>query len=161
LAASLQMSHEVDTRAFSWLQVQVLRAKNLTAMDFDGSSDPYVLMYVRTPLAELVNEKRTAVIKTSLNPDWTTHSEGVTTWTPFYNTHLAGFKATEIVLHFQVMDYDLGTSDDTIGTVSMSLADLMTYAHHATADSRWFDIPGTKGGQLQIHFAGLDKIPKA
>jgi hypothetical protein len=43
----------------------------------------------------------------------------------------------------------------------MSLSDLMTYAHHASTDTRWFDIPGAKGAQLQLHFTGLDKIPKA
>jgi len=104
--------HEVLDKEVSrdtWLvTLKVIEGKDLIAADFGGKSDPYCLSWVHD------DEKcKTKIIKKTCNPSW---------------QQSFVFKIYDKLpefLHFEVFDWDYIGADDTLGTASLSLEDLV------------------------------------
>ncbi|XP_043915113.1 synaptotagmin-7 [Protopterus annectens] len=93
----------------STLTVKILKAQELPAKDFSGTSDPFVKIYL---LPDKKHKLETKVKRKNLNPHWN-------------ETFLfEGFpydKVVQRVLYLQVLDYDRFSRNDPIGEVSLSL----------------------------------------
>ncbi|XP_061108432.1 synaptotagmin-10 [Conger conger] len=127
LSFSLRYDHEE-----SCLVVEILKALELPAKDFTGTSDPYVKIYL---LPERKKKFQTRVHRKTLNPQFCE-----TFQFPVEYEQLSSRK-----LHFSVYDFDRFTSHDTIGEVIVDnlfeLSDLSREAivwkdiHCATTES--------------------------
>ncbi|XP_028592902.2 synaptotagmin-7 isoform X1 [Podarcis muralis] len=93
----------------STLTVKILKAQELPAKDFSGTSDPFVKIYL---LPDKKNKLETKVKRKNLNPHWneTFLFEGF----PYE-------KVVQRVLYLQVLDYDRFSRNDPIGEVSIPL----------------------------------------
>eukprot|EP00007_Cunea_sp_BSH-02190019_P000218 CAMPEP_0174249690 /NCGR_PEP_ID=MMETSP0417-20130205/43486_1 /TAXON_ID=242541 /ORGANISM="Mayorella sp, Strain BSH-02190019" /LENGTH=524 /DNA_ID=CAMNT_0015329559 /DNA_START=207 /DNA_END=1781 /DNA_ORIENTATION=- len=87
------------------LHVELLRGRDLPAMDLGGTSDPFCLL----TLAH--QQERTQVIDSSLNPVWSRSFHFSTT-------------SHRRELHIIVYDHDFGRSNDFMGQVSIPLSEL-------------------------------------
>ncbi|XP_022112013.1 synaptotagmin-7-like isoform X2 [Acanthaster planci] len=94
------------------LVVKVLRATDLLAKDFSGTSDPFVKVML---LPNKKHKMETKVKRKKLNPVWneTFLFEGFP-----YN------KLQERVLHLEVLDYDRFSRNDPIGELNIPLAEI-------------------------------------
>ena len=86
------------------ITVYVEKAKDLTACDLNGKSDPYVILFGRTEFASYQFGK-TQKISSTLNPIWDEEHKN-----PF---KIEFVRAT--CLYFEVWDHDYMSSDDKIG----------------------------------------------
>ncbi|XP_075423060.1 synaptotagmin-7 isoform X3 [Ascaphus truei] len=93
----------------STLNVKILKAQELPAKDFSGTSDPFVKIYL---LPDKKHKLETKVKRKNLNPHWneTFLFEGF----PYE-------KVVQRVLYLQVLDYDRFSRNDPIGEVSLPL----------------------------------------
>ncbi|XP_048340234.1 synaptotagmin-7 isoform X9 [Sphaerodactylus townsendi] len=93
----------------STLTVKILKAQELPAKDFSGTSDPFVKIYL---LPDKKHKLETKVKRKNLNPHWneTFLFEGF----PYE-------KVVQRVLYLQVLDYDRFSRNDPIGEVSLPL----------------------------------------
>ncbi|XP_021107423.1 synaptotagmin-7 isoform X14 [Heterocephalus glaber] len=93
----------------STLTVKILKAQELPAKDFSGTSDPFVKIYL---LPDKKHKLETKVKRKNLNPHWneTFLFEGF----PYE-------KVVQRVLYLQVLDYDRFSRNDPIGEVSIPL----------------------------------------
>ncbi|XP_018422715.1 PREDICTED: synaptotagmin-7 isoform X1 [Nanorana parkeri] len=93
----------------STLTVKIMKAQELPAKDFSGTSDPFVKIYL---LPDKKNKLETKVKRKNLNPHWneTFLFEGF----PYE-------KVVQRVLYLQVLDYDRFSRNDPIGEVSLPL----------------------------------------
>ncbi|XP_031245531.1 synaptotagmin-7 isoform X2 [Mastomys coucha] len=93
----------------STLTVKVMKAQELPAKDFSGTSDPFVKIYL---LPDKKHKLETKVKRKNLNPHWneTFLFEGF----PYE-------KVVQRVLYLQVLDYDRFSRNDPIGEVSIPL----------------------------------------
>ncbi|XP_069079339.1 synaptotagmin-7 isoform X1 [Pleurodeles waltl] len=93
----------------STLTVKILKAQELPAKDFSGTSDPFVKIYL---LPDKKNKLETKVKRKNLNPHWneTFLFEGF----PYE-------KVVQRVLYLQVLDYDRFSRNDPIGEVNIPL----------------------------------------
>nr|XP_033783979.1 synaptotagmin-7 isoform X8 [Geotrypetes seraphini] len=93
----------------STLTVKILKAQELPAKDFSGTSDPFVKIYL---LPDKKHKLETKVKRKNLNPHWneTFLFEGF----PYE-------KVVQRVLYLQVLDYDRFSRNDPIGEVSVPL----------------------------------------
>uniref|UniRef100_A0A8C4RUQ4 Synaptotagmin VIIb n=1 Tax=Erpetoichthys calabaricus TaxID=27687 RepID=A0A8C4RUQ4_ERPCA len=93
----------------STLTVKILKAQELPAKDFSGTSDPFVKIYL---LPDKKHKLETKVKRKNLNPHWN-------------ETFLfEGFPYEKVVqrtLYLQVLDYDRFSRNDPIGEVSIPL----------------------------------------
>ncbi|XP_066556411.1 synaptotagmin-7 isoform X2 [Amia ocellicauda] len=93
----------------STLTVKILKAQELPAKDFSGTSDPFVKIYL---LPDKKHRLETKVKRKNLNPHWN-------------ETFLfEGFPYEKVVqrtLYLQVLDYDRFSRNDPIGEVSVPL----------------------------------------
>ncbi|KAM7085010.1 synaptotagmin-7 isoform 3-T3 [Molossus nigricans] len=93
----------------STLTVKIMKAQELPAKDFSGTSDPFVKIYL---LPDKKHKLETKVKRKNLNPHWN-------------ETFLfEGFpydKVVQRVLYLQVLDYDRFSRNDPIGEVSIPL----------------------------------------
>ena len=106
-----------DDAAPAKLQIQVLRAKDLMAMDsaslFGGgaSSDPYVKIHIGD---DLVKAKKTTVKNKTLNP----------TWMENFEFQVLSSQRRDI-LHVEAFDKDLVGTDDSLGKFGIALDTLI------------------------------------
>nr|XP_021138209.1 synaptotagmin-7 isoform X2 [Columba livia] len=93
----------------STLTVKIMKAQELPAKDFSGTSDPFVKIYL---LPDKKHKLETKVKRKNLNPHWneTFLFEGF----PYE-------KVVQRVLYLQVLDYDRFSRNDPIGEVSIPL----------------------------------------
>ncbi|XP_059578478.1 synaptotagmin-7 isoform X4 [Alligator mississippiensis] len=93
----------------STLTVKIMKAQELPAKDFSGTSDPFVKIYL---LPDKKHKLETKVKRKNLNPHWneTFLFEGF----PYE-------KVVQRVLYLQVLDYDRFSRNDPIGEVSVPL----------------------------------------
>ncbi|XP_053139934.1 synaptotagmin-7 isoform X2 [Hemicordylus capensis] len=93
----------------STLTVKILKAQELPAKDFSGTSDPFVKIYL---LPDKKHKLETKVKRKNLNPHWneTFLFEGF----PYE-------KVVQRVLYLQVLDYDRFSRNDPIGEVNVPL----------------------------------------
>ena len=94
------------------LTLKIMRAINLPAKDFSGTSDPYVKIML---LPDKKHKLQTNIKRKNLNPRW--------------NELFAfeGFPYSKLqnrTLYMQVLDYDRFSRDDPIGEVAIPLSDL-------------------------------------
>ena len=102
------------------LNVRVIAARNLRAMDFNGFSDPYVKLQVGK------QRFKTKVVKMNLNPEWDQEFSFV----------VADVRE---VLKFDVYDEDLIGIDDFLGQVKVPLEDLLA-AENLSLGQRWYQL---------------------
>ncbi|CAM9818666.1 unnamed protein product [Lampetra planeri] len=91
------------------LTVKILKAVELPAKDFSGTSDPFVKIYL---LPDKKNKVETKVKRKNLNPHW---NETIL---------FEGFPYEKVILrtlYLQVLDYDRFSRNDPIGEVSLPL----------------------------------------
>uniref|UniRef100_A0A4W3IIE3 Synaptotagmin-7 n=1 Tax=Callorhinchus milii TaxID=7868 RepID=A0A4W3IIE3_CALMI len=93
----------------STFTVKILKATELPAKDFSGTSDPFVKIYL---LPDKKHKLETKVKRKNLNPHWneTFLFEGF----PYE-------KVVQRIMYLQVLDYDRFSRNDPIGEVSLPL----------------------------------------
>ncbi|XP_077214819.1 C2 and GRAM domain-containing protein At1g03370-like [Tasmannia lanceolata] len=107
------------------LAVHVIEARNLLAMDLNGSSDPYVKIQLGK------YRFRTKVVKKSLNPSW---DEKFTFWVEDLKEELA----------ISVFDEDRYLNDDFVGQLKVSLSNVFD-TENKTLGTTWYPLqPKTK-----------------
>ncbi|ESN99022.1 synaptotagmin 7a [Helobdella robusta] len=125
----------------STLTLRIIKASDLVAKDFSGTSDPYVKIML---LPDKKRKLATNIKRKNLNPRWneTFAFEG-------YPYH----KLMNRTLYLQVMDYDRFSRDDPIGEVCVPLNDIDLSNNQAI----WRDLQPCKGhtGKLGELFIGL------
>ena len=118
------------------VHVIVVSARNLAQMDRGGKADPYVVLRCGD------EEQKTAVVKKSLAPEWTD----------------ARFQFLGVpsgaVLRVEMFDWDRGSQDDPMGSVSLPLRSM-------DSAKRWFELEPMPGceqpqGELQMMCTVLD-----
>ncbi|KAL5008759.1 hypothetical protein ScPMuIL_014340 [Solemya velum] len=113
----------------NYVELTLLQAKDLVAMDRNGFSDPYCEVMVKEKMLF-----RTTVRKKTLFPKW---NESVT------------FELPTDVQSVDVMMYDKDVlSDDFLGKVTLDLDKMKELSIKGTAD--WFPLQRTKSGELQL-----------
>ena len=93
------------------LEITVLRARNIKAADWNGTSDPYVRLHVGS--AENMQSRRTRTINGTLQPEW-------------HETFRFEIEAASRLEHLtlECMDEDSQSADNSLGTASLALAPL-------------------------------------
>jgi hypothetical protein len=119
--------------------VKFIEAKNLTAKDLSGTSDPYCAVKLYNT-AEKGNKKyereeKTKVIKKTLNPTW--NQEQV--WTVHDPEHDS--------LFIEVRDKDM-MSSTYIGHVYVALYENNLYLDEE--NDKWFELSGTPAGKIHL-----------
>jgi hypothetical protein len=111
----------------------MIEARNLTAADRGGTSDPYVKIRVTTPVGyySSPSQFKTNVIKKTLNPQWNERWTFVSTAPPQY-----------CCLGMRVYDRDV-RKDDHIGSIRLSLDTI--------AAGGWVHLQGKHAGNGEIH----------
>jgi hypothetical protein len=101
-----------------------LKGRNLAEMDtqaFGGGSDPYITITADPP--EILNNEhshlKSSTINHNLNPDWEEQMELF-----FVSPDVSGLAARSHLL-ISVWDADLVSSDDLIGTIALSVDDIV------------------------------------
>lgn len=106
------------------LEVTVVEARDLAAMDYNGRSDPYCVLHCGQ------SRFKTACIPRTLNPRW-----GET----FRLELVPGAGKVQLDLY----DHDLFTHDDFLGTVALAVEDLLDESVGAHAGQRGIATDGT------------------
>ncbi|CAL4067347.1 unnamed protein product, partial [Meganyctiphanes norvegica] len=104
----IQYSLEYDFQDQT-LIVKVISAKELTAMDMNGTSDPYVKVTLLPDKGYMLKSK---VKRSTLNPKWNES---------FYFEGFSMQKLQTRILHLHVYDYDRFSRDDSIGEIHIPL----------------------------------------
>ncbi|CAJ1445632.1 unnamed protein product [Effrenium voratum] len=91
---------------YARLHLKVHRASRLLALDYCGTSDPYVEVWVND-----IKQVKSKHVNFTLNPTWD-FSEIIDIWSPFS------------IVTLRVVDWDRVTEDDPIGFVDFCVADL-------------------------------------
>lgn len=94
------------------LSVRIIRAINLPAKDFSGTSDPYVKIML---LPDKKTKLQTNIKRRNLNPRWNEL---------FAFEGYPHSKLMNRTLYMQVLDYDRFSRDDPIGEICLPLNDL-------------------------------------
>ena len=97
------------------INCRIVEASNLTAMDTNGKSDPYVYAYIVDDEGKKIRaagEWRTNTIEKTLNPYWNEI---------FEIGKNVSLRVDDFTLICEVWDQDKWTSDDNIGTVRVPL----------------------------------------
>ncbi len=110
------------------LKIHIDRAYNIQAMDLNGKSDPYVIIFIKNAAAQNGNKSekvaKTKVIKKTLDP----------VWNETFDINLKdvsivgdGYDATgrDLSVEFQIFDRDLLNADDHMCTVEVKLDRLL------------------------------------
>lgn len=113
------------------VEIKIIRAKNLVAMDRNGLSDPFCEVKVG-------GRKRyvTSIKKKTLSPVW---DELVTTEMPKQNE----------TLEILVWDHDVLFQKDFLGSLSFTLQQLMQYTSDSQKDE-WFSLQRIASGSIQL-----------
>jgi len=134
----------------SVLQIDILEARGLLAMDDNGLSDPYCIVKIRSK-----------TIRTSMKPK---------TLTPVWNetVFIGGDSQPDVIISRDdvitiiLKDHDYIGRDDTLGMVQVPLGALIGYDHDPTTivsiPSSWYSIQICDGmktvrGEIKIRFA--------
>ncbi|ELR18265.1 C2 domain containing protein [Acanthamoeba castellanii str. Neff] len=113
--------------------------KNLVSADSNGYSDPYVVIAVAGE--EKKNFKKTATIKKTLNPVWNESFEFELGSTP-----------THRQVTFHVYDWDMLSSDDSLGNISLPVDDL----YIGVEKQEWHTLYNVDHGQINVALTALD-----
>ena len=114
---AVEAQNESKEAMTSVLSIHVQAARNLEAMDSNGTSDPYAVIQVGK------EKKKTKVIKKELAPEWNEKFEIIV-------------EDCNLPLNLQVYDKDFLNSDDIIGETMVPLATLVG----AKTAPKWYTI---------------------
>ncbi|KAG9299503.1 hypothetical protein G9A89_020674 [Geosiphon pyriformis] len=106
------------------LSVNVVEARSLSNKDVLSKSDPYVELWIDEKY-----KNRTKTIDNSLNPVWNENLK--------FNIH----NQRKRTLHIRVLDEDVATPDDTIGSAKVDLEEVFEKGRV----DRWFKLPALFG----------------
>ncbi|KAG2372849.1 hypothetical protein C9374_013129 [Naegleria lovaniensis] len=128
----------------STLRVSVIQGAELQSKDFNGTSDPYVVVainpsdsLIKLPnLFSKVSEQKTRVIYKNLEPEW--NEEFV-----FENVN------PKDVIRFSVFDKNKLMMDVAMGRVEKTLQDFLNMKKNQ--DPFWVDLEQTKMGKIKIN----------
>ena len=98
-----------------FLRCRVVEGRNLKAMDLNGFSDPYCVIYITDDDGNKVDSAgtyRTPTVQKTLNPYWNS---------VFDIGSAAGLRVDDYTLVIEVWDEDTWTSDDNAGVVKVPL----------------------------------------
>lgn len=111
----LNLASRGNNKGDIFLQVRVVEAKSLKAMDTSGLSDPYCVIYIADDEGQKINsagEFRTQTVYGTLSPFWNA----------FFAVGMnSTLRVDDYTLVIEVWDRDKWTSDDQIGSVSVPL----------------------------------------
>uniref|UniRef100_A0A4W4E9F1 C2 domain-containing protein n=1 Tax=Electrophorus electricus TaxID=8005 RepID=A0A4W4E9F1_ELEEL len=133
------------------LVVGIIRCAHLAAMDANGFSDPYVKTYLK-PDENKKSKHKTAVKKKTLNPEFNEEF--------FYE-----IKYTELskkTLEVTVWDYDIGKSNDFIGTLQLDSSCGTPVLSSLASGSRlkhWFDCLKNKDKKIERWHTLTNELP--
>jgi len=133
---------EMDQRWPNVLEVQVVRARTLLAMDSNGMSDPYAVVSLRG------QKHVTKTVLETLNPMW--NSE-------VYRFHITDPSA---VLHVQLWDRDFGMQADYLGQWIITLKHLVIDPKHCRHTSIAVDAQGWIDAWLPLADAKWQNVGK-
>ena len=126
------------------VKVHVLKARNLTAADSDGTSDPYAVVLVGDDEAGSQTSK---TVSSTLAPEW---GESFS---------FAGAAADDSVT-VRVFDYDYVGRDDPIGELRVSLRDAARQYVAYGAEGRWHRLTGEDAGEGEVYLGfEVDPVP--
>ena len=125
------------------LSVKIIRARNLVAMDFNGLSDPFVIISVANTRQR---KYKSQMIPCTLNPVW---NEKATF--PMIQKHES--------LIFTVWDKDPFTND-YMGEVRLHYNDLIFLGKERIDNPIWFSLDKAKSGEIQLAF-NVDKTQQS
>jgi hypothetical protein len=108
--------------------VRVVSARNLIAADSNGSSDPYVRVFLGQRM------KRTHIVANSLNPCWDAAA------------FVMDAPAMDAVMKVQALDDDV-VSSDKLGNLQIKVSDLPTELGNVSA---WHALSDTPHGELEL-----------
>ncbi|ELT91365.1 synaptotagmin 7 [Capitella teleta] len=111
------------------LTLRIIRAVDLPAKDFSGTSDPYVKILL---LPDKKSKLTTNIKRRNLNPRWNEI---------FAFEGFAYSKLMNRTLYMQVLDYDRFSRDDPIGEVCLPLSDIDL----AQSQTMWRSLSPCKG----------------
>merc|ERR1712226_36851 len=124
----VNLSKRTETAQVGTLYLTIHKAKNLESKDLIGKSDPYII--VKYGETKLVSAKKS----NTNNPEWNfevdvkvhqNHPENIT---------------------LEVMDKDKVGKDDTLGSTSVSVSDILKLQR---IDNQWVKLAESKEGELQ------------
>jgi len=126
-----------DRQEIPNLRIRVAAAKELSAADPTGSSDPYVV--VQVPDTKVKHKTKT--IKKTLNPVWNEEFD-------MSQDHI---DAENDVMRFSIYDWDRATSKDLLGVVEVHVSELLG----DEPVDKWFQVMDPedteKEGQGELH----------
>ncbi|KAG2373508.1 hypothetical protein C9374_012115 [Naegleria lovaniensis] len=135
------------------LSITVKRAADLEAADFNGKSDPYVLVQAKSLSTDAIPsylkdiakgwKQKTSVKKKNLNPEW---NETKT----FYHLDYLDKKNEGIKLLFKVYDWDMLSRDDFIGKAELILHN--DKLEHEKVYEETLKLQDVKSGTLYISY---------
>ena len=123
------------------LNIQVIEARDVPAMDRNGKSDPFIKLYLLgSKPKEKINEVKTKVIKKTLNPVWNEE----------YHFPIKSIGTD--VLHMSFKDWNGIGSDDPISTYDLEMNSLML----GNVYDEWinfYPVKGvSKGGEVHLKY---------
>jgi hypothetical protein len=128
-----------------FLQVRVVEGKGLKAMDMNGLSDPYCVVYVADDEGQkidTVGEFRTHTVQRTLTPFWND---------AFDIGSNCGIRVDDYTLVVEVWDADKWSSDDMIGTVRIPLWNIPQRWDHQPPVDMWMPLhPGKSWMKTEV-----------
>ena len=122
----------------------MLEARNLTAADSDGTSDPYAVLHLSSDASAT---QTTKTVSSSLNPEWGE-----------VFAFDGGREADSVTVC--VYDYDYIGRDDPIGEVQISVQDAARQFVAYGAEGRWHRLSGEDAGEGEVRLGfEVDPVP--
>ena len=129
------------------LKVRLLEARNLTAADSDGTSDPYAVVFVGSSEDAA---QTSSTVSSNLNPVWDEQ------------TFSFADVAQDESLTVRVMDYDYIGSDDPLGAVRVPVLEAVRQHLSSGSEGRWFRLEGEEAGSGEVRLGfDVESVPAA
>ena len=123
----------------------LLAARNLTAADSDGTSDPYAMLFVGSSEDAA---QTSSTVSSELNPVWEDQA--------FSFADVAQGESVTV----RVFDYDYIGSDDPLGEVRVPVEAAVRQFLASGSEGQWFRLEGEEAGsgEVQLGFA-FESVP--
>ena len=126
------------------MKVHVLEARNLTAADSDGTSDPYAVLHLSSDESATHTTK---TVSSTLNPEWGE-----------VFTFDGGGEADSLTV--RLYDYDYIGRDDPIGEVQITVQDAARQFVAHGSEGRWHRLSGEDAGEGEVRLGfEVDPVP--
>ena len=124
------------------VKVILLAARNLTAADSDGTSDPYAMLFVGD---DEDAAQTSSTVSSDLNPVWEDQA--------FSFADVAQGESVTV----RVFDYDYIGSDDPLGEVRVPVEAAVRQFLASGSEGRWFRLEGGVLESIAERLGGLDE----